>query len=266
MLGVPPFTSSEKETLMSTRTPDLSDLSVLAIGAHPDDIEILCGGTMALYAEAGAKVTFAIATNGEVGGGGADPAKIAAQRFEEAAASTSRLGADLIWMGFPDEMLFNDRASRVAFIDAYRQARADVVFVHSTDDYHPDHRIAGQIAIDSRIPAAVPHVRTRYPALDRIPHLFVMDTLGGISFEPEFLVDISRHQALKEELLRLHASQVEWMQRAYGDDYIAEARKQAEVRAGHTRWDFVEGFRSVPTYPVTGGAEMLPGEWRAAAE
>lgn len=220
---------------------------------------------MALYAEAGAKVTFAIATNGEVGGGDPDPAAIAARRFAEAKASTSRIGAELIWMGFPDEMLFNDRTTREAFIDAYRHAEADVVFVHSTDDYHPDHRIAGQIALDSRIPAAVPHVRTRHRALGRIPHLFVMDTLGGIAFEPEFLVDITAQQPVKEELLRLHSSQVDWMRQAYGDDYIADARRQAEVRAAGTGWAFVEGFRSVPTYPLTGGPELLPGTWRPAA-
>ncbi len=249
---------------MTTRPDDLSTLSVLAIGAHPDDIEILCGGTMALYAQAGATVTFAIATNGEVGGGDPDPAAIAARRRREAEAATARLGADLIWMGFPDEMLFNDRATREAFIDAYRRAKPDVVFVHSTEDYHPDHRIAGQIALDSRIPSAVPHVRTQHPALERIPHLFVMDTLGGIAFEPEFLVDISAQQPVKEELLRLHASQVDWMEQAYGDDYIADARRQAEVRAAGTGWRFVEGFRSVPTYPFTGGPELLPGDWRRA--
>lgn len=245
---------------------DLSHLSVLAIGAHPDDIEILCGGTMALYAAAGARVTFAIATNGEVGGGDPDPAVIAARRFDEATASTARLGAELIWMGFPDEMLFNDRATRIAFIDAYRAAKPDVVFVHSTDDYHPDHRIAGQVALDSRIPAAVPHVKTRYPALERIPHLFVMDTLAGIGFEPEFLVDISAQQPLKEELLHLHASQVDWMRQAYGDDYVADARAQAELRATESEWTFVEGFRSVATYPITGGPELLPGVWRAVAD
>lgn len=246
---------------MARRT---NKLSVLAIGAHPDDVEILCGGTMALYVEAGAKVTFAIATNGEVGGPDPDPALIAERRRHEAEQATSRLGANLIWMGFPDEMLFNDRPTREAFIDAYREARPDVVFVHSTDDYHPDHRVAGQVAIDARIPAAVPHVRTSRPALGRIPHLFVMDTLGGTGFDPQFLVDISTTQAVKEDLLRLHASQVEWMRIAYGDDYIADANRQATIRAVGTNWQFVEAFRSVETYPITGGPDMLPGLWRPA--
>lgn len=250
--------------------PSIADLSVLAIGAHPDDIEILCGGTMALYAQGGARVTFAIATKGEVGGGDPDPERIAQTRYREARAATAQIGAGLIWMGFPDEMLFNERVTREAFIDAYRAARPDVVFVHSTHDYHPDHRVAGQVAIDARIPAAVPHVRTSLPALDHIPHLFVMDTLGGVAFTPEFLVDITQTQTVKEDLLRLHESQVAWMRTAYDTDYIADARNQATVRARGTSWKYVEGFRSVPTFPFTGGAHLLPEPWRstesAAAE
>jgi LmbE family N-acetylglucosaminyl deacetylase len=248
-----------------TGTDNLSSsdkpLSVLAIGAHPDDIEIFCAGTLARYIDAGATVTFAIATNGEVGGPGADPAQIAATRFDEATESTKRIGANLIWMGFQDEMLFNTREVREAFIDAYRLALPDVVFVHSTADYHPDHRIAGQVAMDARIPSAVPLVVTGYPAVSRIPHVFIMDTLGGVDFTPEYLVDISDKQELKEELLRLHASQIEWMQIAYGNDYIADARAQARVRARGTGWTFVEGFRSLETYPAIGGPELLPGEW-----
>lgn len=241
-----------------------SDLSVLAIGAHPDDIELLCGGTMALYAQQGARVTFAIATNGEVGGPGDDPAPIARRRFEEATAATGALGADLIWMGYQDEMLFNTREVRERFIDAYRQARPDVVFVHSQEDYHPDHRTAGQVAIDARIPAAVPLVRTTLPALDRIPHLFIMDTLGAIGPAPELLVDVSATQATKERLLAIHDSQVEWMRIAYGDDYIVNAREQASLRARDAGFAYAEGFRSLATYPSTGGPELLPDPWTTA--
>lgn len=240
---------------------DSTPLSVLAIGAHPDDIEILCGGTMARYAEAGAKITFAIATNGEVGGPGEDPAAIAAIRYEEAKASAALIGADLIWMGYQDEWLLNTREVRESFIDAYRQAKPDIVFVHSTDDYHPDHRIAGQVAQDARIPSAVPLVRTKLPALTKIPDVFVLDTVGGINSTPEYLVDISDYQALKEDQLRIHASQIEWMQICYGDDYIADSRKQVAMRAEGTGWTYAEGFRVLPTYPATGGPDLLPEGW-----
>lgn len=236
-------------------------LSVLVIGAHPDDTELLCGGTLAKYAELGARITVAIATNGEVGGPGEDASAIAATRKREAEASVRLLGADLIWMGYQDEMLFNTREVRETFIDAYRQAQPDVVFVHSTSDYHPDHRTAGQVALDARIPAAVPLVRTALPALDKIPHLFLMDTVGGVDFEPEYLVDVTAQQPLKEELLRTHASQIQWMKICYGDDYIADNRKQSEMRAKGSEWEFVEAFRSVKSYPSTGGPELLPEGW-----
>jgi LmbE family N-acetylglucosaminyl deacetylase len=221
---------------------------------------------MARYVDQGARVTIAIATNGEVGGPGDDPIAITAIRKREAEASARLLGASLIWMGFQDEMLFNTREVREAFIDAYRHARPDAVFIHSTEDYHPDHRIAGQVALDARIPAAVPLVKTSLPALEKIPHLFIMDTLAGVNFEPEYLIDISSQQTLKEELLRSHASQIEWMTICYGDDYIADSRKQSALRASGTEWKYVEAFRSVRTYPVTGGPELLPEGWRPAPE
>jgi len=247
-------------------TNSLEQLSVLVIGAHPDDAEILCGGTMGRYVDAGARVTIAIATNGEVGGPGDDPIAIVAIRKREAEASVRLLGANLIWMGFQDEMLFNTKEVRETFIDAYRQARPDVVFVHSTEDYHPDHRVAGQVALDARIPAAVPLVKTSLPALEKIPHLFVMDTIAGVNFEPEYLVDITSKQSLKDKLLQTHASQVEWMHIAYGDDYIADARKRSASRASGTEWQYVEAFGSVGSYPVTGGPELLPGGWRAVSD
>lgn len=67
----------------------------------------------------------------------------------------------------------------------------------------------GEVAIDARIPAAVHLVRTQLPALNKIPHLFIMDTLGGIGPAPELLVDVSETQHFKEDLLAIHNSQVE---------------------------------------------------------
>ena len=137
-------------------------MRVLAIAAHPDDIEWLCGGTLALCAQRGDEVFIAIATNGNVGTG--DPSisreQIAEIRHKEAIASASLIGAKVIWMNFDDEWLFNNETTRTRFIDAIREARPDIMFVLSENDYHPDHRLAGTIAIDSRIPASVPLVKT----------------------------------------------------------------------------------------------------------
>lgn len=215
---------------------------------------------MALYAQAGAEIFFAIATNGEVGGPHS-PHENAAIRHEEAVRSVAAVGGELIWMGHQDEFLFDTRETRIRFIEAIRQARPDVMFVHSTSDYHPDHRIAGQIALDARIPAAVPLVAAALPACEKIPHVFVMDTLAGVSFEPEFFVDVSDVWSAKEDQLRTHASQVEWMRVCYGNDYVADARSHAELRGQAAGVAMAEAFRTIPTFPVTGGPEMLPGRW-----
>lgn len=233
-------------------------MRVLAIGAHPDDLEILCGGTLAKYAQRGDEVYMAIATNGDVGSPTLTREEIAAIRYEEAKRSAEVIGAKLIWMGFPDEFLFNEKETRVAFIDAIRQARPDVMFVHGTNDYHPDHRIAGQVAVDARIPASVRLVETRYPHCEKIPHIFAMDNVGGIDFEPEVYVDITGTMDIKREMLLKHGSQDVWLQEIFGMGIIHDMEKLSERRGDENKTKYAEAFRSIRTYPVTGGNDLLP--------
>ncbi|PYI51288.1 PIG-L deacetylase family protein [Paenibacillus flagellatus] len=233
-------------------------MRVLAIGAHPDDVEILCGGTLAKYAARGDQVTIMIATNGNVGSPVLTKEQIADVRRKEAEASAACIGADLIWMGYDDEFLFHDRQTRMAFINAIRKASPDVMFVHGSNDYHPDHRICGEIAIDCRIPVTVPLIETEYPAMARIPHVFVMDNLGGVGFEPEHYVDITDVYETKCRMIRSHASQDEWLNVQYGMDYIEFVTKMSSVRGMVIGARHAEAFRSLPAYPVMGDASLLP--------
>lgn len=233
-------------------------MRVLAIGAHPDDVEILCAGTLAHYAAAGHDVTIAVATRGDVGSPTLSREVIAAIRHDEAAAAASMIGAELIWLGFDDEWLFDDRPTRARFVDAIRQARPDVMFVHNTADYHPDHRNAGSIATDARIPAAIRLVETNHPALERIPHVFVMDTLGRIDFQPEVYVDITDTFDTKRTMLQRHASQDEWLHALYGMSYLDFITEQATARGGEVDVRYAEAFRELKTYPSTGTPDLLP--------
>ncbi|WP_309119882.1 PIG-L deacetylase family protein [Paenibacillus sp.] len=233
-------------------------MRVLAIGAHPDDVEILCGGTMAKYALRGDDVSIMIATNGNVGSASLTKDEIAEVRRKEAEASAAIIGAELIWMGYDDEFLFHDRATRTAFINAIRRAAPDVMFVHGVNDYHPDHRICGEIAVDCRIPVTVPLIVTEYPALPRIPHVFIMDNLGGIGFEPEHYVDITDVYDIKCRMIRSHESQDEWLQYQYGMDYVSFVSKSSAVRGMAIGVQHAEAFRSLPMYPVVGGPSLLP--------
>src|SRR5262245_1703278 len=105
-------------------------MKVLAVGAHPDDIEFLCAGTLAKYKRLGHEVAMAIATNGEVGSSTLPKAEIAAIRKKEAAASAAVIGAEFHWLGYPDEFLFNSEESRLRFIDLVRAVRPDIIICH----------------------------------------------------------------------------------------------------------------------------------------
>lgn len=236
-------------------------MNILAIGAHPDDIELQCAGTLALYAAAGHKVFMAIATNGNVGSPTLSREEIAAVRYKEQQASCALIGAELIWMDFDDEWLMNDRPTRTRFIDAIRQAEPDVMFVHGPTDYHPDHRIAGQVAEDARIPASVRLVETALPAISKIPHVFYMDNPAGVDFQPEVYVDISQVFETKRQMLLCHESQDSWMRAVYGEHTsIADMMTvNAQARGLAAGAAYAEGFREVRTYPRTGSYAMLPG-------
>ena len=89
-------------------------MRILAFGAHPDDVEFRCAGTLAKYAKRGDEVFICIATNGEIGSYGMTREQIAAMRKKEAEASCALIGAHLIWLGYEDEMLFDERNTRMA--------------------------------------------------------------------------------------------------------------------------------------------------------
>jgi LmbE family N-acetylglucosaminyl deacetylase len=237
-------------------------MNILAIGAHPDDIELQCAGTLALYAQAGHKVFMAIATNGNVGTPTLSPSEIAEIRHREQIESCSLIGAELVWMDFDDEWLFNDRATRTVFIDAIRQANPDVMIVHGQSDYHPDHRVSGQVAEDARIPSTIRLVSTLLPEIPAIPHLFFMDNPEGLAFEPEFHVDISDVMPTKREMLACHDSQNAWVSNVVGKavDMVELMELNAARRGATAGVAFAEGFREVKSYPRMGDGKLLPGE------
>ena len=234
-------------------------MRILAIVAHPDDAELLCAGTLALCAQRGDEVFIAIATNGNVGTG--DPAvtseQIATIRHQEAKDSCAIIGAKLIWMNFDDEWLFNNEESRTRFIDAIREARPDVLIIHDPNDYHPDHRTAGEIARDSRIPASVPLVKTKLKECD-IPTVFLMDTLLGRNFEPEFYVDISSVIATKEKMVLAHDSQAAWLKHLYGTEITENMFVQSRFRGAQAGTQYAEGFKLLHDWPYTGDRKLLP--------
>lgn len=213
-------------------------MKVLALGAHPDDIEILMFGTLAAYAAQGAELTFAIATDGARGGKG-DPNVLARVRREEAAAAAALLGATLHFLDFPDGELVADAALIASLKALIRETAADLVITHAPNDYHADHR-----ALSDGV---------RIAASFAVPMLHA-DTMGGTGFSPTHYVDISAYRDVKTQAIRAHRSQ-------RPEQYVDRARVQNEFRAGQcnsTPGSLAEAFRFEPTFPFADIRALLP--------
>lgn len=233
-------------------------MNVLAVGAHPDDLEILCGGTLAKYAARGDHVTMAVATNGEVGSAALPKEEIAEIRRQEAAASAQIIGAELIWMAYPDEFLFSTAETRLAFLNMARGVNPDVILAHAPTDYHPDHRISGQIVWDIRVMTTVPNIRTDNPPCSKIPEILYMETIAGIDFAPEHYVDISPVFQKKGEMLACHRSQAGWLKDQYGMSYLDFIEYVGRYRGLQSGVKYAECFRSSSTWPKWPGGNLLP--------
>lgn len=136
---------------------------VLAIGAHPDDVEFACGGTIAKWAAAGAAVEFLILTDGSKGtwDAGTDPAALLLTREAEARAAAAALGVGAVnFLRVVDGELDADLTRRGQVCETIRRTRPDVVLGHDPWKryrVHPDHRHAGWLTIEGIFAARDPH-------------------------------------------------------------------------------------------------------------
>jgi LmbE family N-acetylglucosaminyl deacetylase len=136
---------------------------VLAIGAHPDDIEFGCGATLAKWARDGSHVELLVLTDGSKGtwDGGQDLAALVATRREEQRAAAAALGArEVHFLDAVDGELEADAHRRELVCAVIRAVRPDVVLGHDPWKHyrlHPDHRRAGELVIDGIVAARDPH-------------------------------------------------------------------------------------------------------------
>ena len=226
-------------------------LRILAVGAHPDDIEINCGGTLARYAEDGHHVMMAIATNGEKGHVTIPPQELAKIREKEARTSAAVIGAELFWLGFPDGDLFYDRETRLHFVDMIRQAQPDIILTHWGETYHPDHIATSQLVCGASYISTVPHFKTEHDAHKIVPKIYYMDVYYGVAAEASEYVDITTVHEKKKEMLAAHASQLDFLKENHGVDLMARMIDQdraigQKLDPGVSHTGTVYGERFVP--------------------
>lgn len=226
---------------------------VLAIVAHPDDIEFLCAGTLIrLHQEMGWEVHCATMTPGDCGSAEHTPDEIATIRRAEAKAGAESIGATYHCVESRDLRVYfdNDTVERVVRLMA--KTRPTVVLTHSPDDYHMDHEMTSKVVRAASFAAPIPnflHGRWEHPPLEKIPHLYYCDPLEGKDLfgrpiKPTFWIEISKQVAEKEKMLACHASQRNWLIKHHGvDDYLRAMRDWAAAQGRAAGVDAAEGFR-----------------------
>ena len=229
---------------------------ILAIHAHPDDIETLCAGTLALLASQGHAVSIVTATAGEGGSTTHAPGQISAIRKAEAAAAAAMIGAEYRCAGLPDLGVFNDDAGRRSLTEMLRWAAPDIVLGPSPEDYHPDHEAVSLLVRDACFAASVPNYRTGSAApLDAIPHLYFIDPIGGrdrtgLRIRGDFGVDVTAFMTKKGAMLAAHESQNAWVARQHDiPDHLADMQAWTARRGRDFGVAFAEGFRHYRHHP-----------------
>ena len=223
-------------------------MNILAIGAHPDDVETSCGGTLAKYAKLGHKVFTATATNGNIGSATLPMEEIAAIRKEEARRAAAHIGAEYVCLDYDDEMFFEDKNARMAFINLVRYCKADIILTHNPEDYNPDHELTSKIINDIAVMIPIAKIQTRSPAYDKIPIIAYFEPVNGLGFVPTEYVDITDTMEIKMAMCREHKSQVTWMQDNYKDtmadkNFLEQYYTVARYRGLQCGVEYAEGFR-----------------------
>lgn len=206
-------------------------LRVLAVGAHPDDLEIRCGGTLAKFAEQGHHIMMAHATNGNKGHKTIPPEELAQIRHQEAQAAADIIGAELFWLGFPDAEIFYDKETRLVFVDMIRQARPDVIITHYHEAYHPDHMITSQLTCGASYISTVPHIKTDHSPTKAVPKIYYFEADYTVESASAEYVDISGVYEKKRQMISSHKSQYEWLQQNHDVDIQAHM-EQRDVQYG----------------------------------
>lgn len=235
-------------------------MNVLAIGCHPDDLEIGCGGTLALYAAQGHAVTMCHVANGNMGHAIIMPDELRRIREQEAIKSGKIIGAkEVINLDIPDLMVnsYNeDTVNKV--IDVVRQIKPDIIITHSPEDYMRDHLEVGKLVFNASFSSSVPHAFTKHDSYGKIPPIYYMDTLAGVNFLPTEYVDISSTIDTKIAALDCHESQIKWMREHDGIDFLDFVRTVSKFRGLQCGAAFAEGFRKCDTWPRIPTARLLP--------
>lgn len=216
-------------------------VDVLAIAAHPDDVEMTCAGTLVRLKAAGKRFGIVDLSRGEMGTRGSD-----AIRRREAERAAEILGADFREaLDFGDGGLSISRDHELALMDVIRREKPRIVFTSFPEDRHPDHARAGRLTTDAAFYAGLRKIETNHPA--HRPQQTIYFSTGYVH-EPDFVVDVTATMETRRAAIRAFTSQFHREESQEPQTVISQANflEMLEGRARHFGFligvEFGEGF------------------------
>ena len=165
-------------------------MKILALGAHPDDIEIFMFGLLMNFKKRGDQVSMIVATDGSLGGS-VEEKDLSKKRSSETIMGLKKIGKPIL-LNFPDGHLGENIDHKTILKDNILSLSPDLLLTHSIMDYHSDHRILSRL---------VGEIASHY-----IPVLYC-DSLLGVNFIPNYFVEITEFFELKKKAILEHKTQ-----------------------------------------------------------
>lgn len=212
-------------------------MKILAIGAHPDDIEIFMFGLLSMCAQRGDDIGLIVATDGAAGSVLLND-NLKKIRMEETIQALTKLGRPE-FLGFSDGNLSSDKDAINVLSKTINFHKPDLIITHAPEDYHPDHR-------------ALSYFVTQ--ATGFICPVIFCDTLMGINFEPEIYIDISSVFYLKQEAILAHKSQSP--KKFLNAASLMNRYRSAQCNDAED--NFAEAYRHQKSFPFSDVRSLLP--------
>jgi LmbE family N-acetylglucosaminyl deacetylase len=230
-----------------------SNKRVLAVMAHPDDVEMMASGTLFRLKDAGWDIGIISMTAGDCGSTEVSREEISRTRVDEARDAADYLGAWYRCGGFQDMEIFANAEGVRKLTELFRAFKPSVVITHPATDYIPDHEETSRLARSAAFAVAMPLYQTKatppaQPA-EKTPALYYADPVEGVDLQgrrayPHFYVDISSKIDQKATMLSKHESQREWLRSHHGmDKYLEQMRDWASTYGQEIGVEYAEGFR-----------------------
>ncbi|MDN3606114.1 bacillithiol biosynthesis deacetylase BshB1 [Kaistella yonginensis] len=221
-------------------------VDILAIGAHPDDVELGCGGTLAKLISEGKTIAIVDLTQGELGTRGSN-----VTRAEEAATASKILGiSDRVNLKMKDGFLLNSEESQIQIVKMIRKYQPEIVFANSIDDRHPDHAKAAKLVSDACFLSGLVKIETSLENLSQKPWRpkQIFNYIQWKHITPDFVVDISEFMFKKIEACLAYKTQFydpdsqEPMTPIASKDFLESLTYRAQDLGRLSGVDYAEGF------------------------